>query len=300
MKKFIFVLFLVIATYVAQAQVTFSITGNLCTGTNLELVPQVAISYDVLSWNVDGQHIGQQTNPSPFFCSFGYGEHNIILYVIVDEDTVGQKDSVIFINAHPDLTANINGYEFCEGAPVTISVSSSTPCTFTIGEYEGSEVTFPALPGTTEYLVVAQSEFGCTTEVTLFVNAFPIPINSSLLYQDGEIIVEETSSGAAYRLWLNGEVVSTKYGDGGVLIFTDIEEGIYSVDAYYTIDCIISLGEVMTGIPSVVSDKQDTMRIITLSGVVVYEGTPIDLRNESLPAVFIVQQGKTSKMVVRQ
>ncbi len=154
--------------------------------------------------------------------------------------------------------------------------------------------------GTTDYLIVAESEFGCITGVTFFVNANPVPINSSLLYQDGEIIIEETSSGAAYRLWLNGEVVSTKYGEGGVLIFTDVEEGIYSVDAYYSLDCIISLGEIVTGIPSIVSDQQDTMRIITLSGVVVYEGVSIDLKMESLPAVFIVQQGKASKVVVKQ
>ncbi len=90
MKKFIFVFFVVIVTSVAQAQVVnFSITGNLCIGTNLELVPQVTISYDVLSWNIDGNTVGQQSNPSPFFSSFGYGEHYISLYAIVESDTVG-------------------------------------------------------------------------------------------------------------------------------------------------------------------------------------------------------------------
>lgn len=260
MKKPIFVIMLFVLSSVSQAQVNFSIEGNLCTGINLAFGPEVSVSYDVLSWNTDGNAVGQQTDLSTFFCSFGYGEHDITLYALVGEDTVAQKDSTIFINSHPMLNVSVSNFMPCEGDTIVIMSSSDQESVFTIGGTLTDSLVFPAVDGTVEYLVTATSLHGCETETTVILNAKPVPEFSPLFTIDGELIVEQTEWSGHYDLVLEGEVISTLSGNGGLLSFGEYPAGSYSCWCYFSSDCKLFLGEVV--LAGILDHKKDDVIIL--------------------------------------
>lgn len=304
MKKLSLFCVLSIATIVANANIDFAIQGDLCIGQNVTfLSSNPGITCDSSQWVIDTNLVVHQLFPSYYTVSFGYGEHSIVLQVYRNGEIIAEKDSVIFVHPGPGIWANSNDLAFCEGEEVIITTGSPTPdCLFTINDFPGSELTFPAVPGTVEYVAVATSLYGCTTEITVIVNTAAVPWYSPLIYQDGELVVELTSTSATYQLLQDEVVLVTKYGNGGQISFGEFPDGVYSARAYYSSECLIGLGEVVvTNIP-LIRESSSRIKIISLTGVCLWEGNMNEFNPMApwLPEVYILVRGDMVQKCVKK
>lgn len=293
-----------VATIVACAQIDFTIQGNLCIGHNVTFSPtNPGITCDSSQWVIDTNLVVYQLFPSYYTVSFGYGEHSVVLQVYRDGNMIAEKDSVIFVHPGPNIWANSNDFVFCEGEEVIITAGSPTPnCSFTINDFPGSELTFPAVPGTAEYVAVATSPYGCTTEITVVVNTAAVPWYSPLIYQDGELVVELTSNSATYELLQNEVIITTKYGNGGEISFGEFPEGIYSARAYYSSECPIDLGQAVATTIPLIRESSSQIKIISLTGVSLWEGNvdEFDFIAAWLPEVYILVRGGMVQKCVKK